>query len=84
MSASSLINRLLNGPHTGYWIVLVGALALAVSACFTDIFIDESESAPTEESRQRWGLKATKVTRPLMVLAFVLIALFAVWNMLQP
>ncbi|OJV43327.1 MAG: hypothetical protein BGO25_08245 [Acidobacteriales bacterium 59-55] len=78
MSAPSIVDRLFHGPHSNYLIVLVVAVVLAIRLCFVDIFIDESESPPSEEARERWGLKATKVTRPLMVAAFVLIAAFAI------
>lgn len=84
MSTSSIEFHLFHGPHSGYLLVLVGALGLAVYSCFVDIFIDESESAPSEEARQRWGIKATKTTRTMMVSLFLLIALFAIWKMWQP
>jgi hypothetical protein len=76
------MNRLFHGPHSGYLIVFGVAVVLAIRSCFVDVFIDESESPPTEEARERWGLKANKVTRPLMVVAFALIAAFAAWKML--
>ena len=84
MSDISIVNRLFHGPHSNYLFIAVIAIALAIQSCFADVFIDESESPPTEDARERWGGKATKVTRPLMVATFVLIAAFIVWKILQP
>lgn len=70
--------------HPGY-IVFVGvAVFLAVRACFVDVFMDESETPPSEYAREKRGLKATKVTRPIMIGVFVLMAAFGVWKMFQP
>jgi len=70
--------------HPGY-IVFVGvAVFCAVRACFVDVFMDESESAPSEYASEKRGLKATKVTRPIMIGVFVLMAAFGVWKMFQP
>lgn len=78
---ASLMTRI---AHPGY-IVFVGvAVFCAVGACFVDVFIDESESAPSEFVREKRGLKATKVTRPIVVLVFALMAALGVWRMLQP
>ena len=78
------MDRLFHGPHSGYVVMLAAGLFLAIRSCFVDVFIDESESAPSEVARERQGLKATKVTRPIMVIVFLLIAAFALWKMLQP
>jgi hypothetical protein len=79
--SASLISRI---AHPRY-IVFVGVAAFcAVRACFVDVFIDESESAPSEFAREKRGLKATKVTRPIMIGVFVSLAAFGVWKMFQP
>ncbi len=79
-----MIVRLLHGPHSGYVFFFSVAIFLAIRSCFVDVFIDESESAPSEIARERHGLKATKITRPIMVTIFLLMAVFAVWKMWQP
>ncbi len=84
MSATSIAYRFFQGPHSGYIVVLVPALCLAVRSCFVDVFIDETDSPPSDAAREKWGLKATKVTRPIMVGVFLLIAAFAFWKMWQP
>jgi hypothetical protein len=78
------MSRLFHGPHFNYVFVLVPAIILAIRSCLVDVFIDETESPPTEDARERHGLKATKVTRPIMVSAFALIAAVAAWKMFQP
>jgi hypothetical protein len=70
--------------HPGYIVFIAVAIFCAVRACFVDVFIDESESAPSEFAREKHGLKATKVTSPIMVLVFVLMGAFGVWKMVQP
>jgi hypothetical protein len=56
--------------------VLLG-LYLAVDACYADYFVDESDSAPmSEEDKERYALKATKVTRPIMIAIYLCIAGF--------
>ncbi len=76
--------RLLHSPHSGYWIMVLVSLYLAISVCFTDVLIDESDTAPSEEAREKLGIKMTKVTRPIAIILFLLIGVFAVWKMLQP
>ena len=73
-----------DGQRSGYILFVAVALFLAVRSCFVDVFIDESESSPSEYAREKQGLKATKITRPIMVLVFLLIAAFGVWKMYQP
>ncbi len=70
--------------HPGYFMFVAIGVFNAVRACFVDVFIDESESAPSEYAREKRGLKATKVTRPIMIGVFVLISAFGVWKMFQP
>ncbi len=84
MTASSITLHLLYGPNSGYIVVFVVAIFLAIRSCFADVFIDESESPASEEEKREWGWKATKVTRPIMVGAFLIMAAFAVWKMWQP
>jgi hypothetical protein len=84
MSISSVVGRLFYGPHRGYIFFFAAAIFNAVRSYFVDVFIDESESAPSEIARERHGLKATNVTRPIMVTIFLLAAAFAVWKMWQP
>jgi hypothetical protein len=79
--SASVISRI---AHPAYIVFLGVAAFCAVRACFVDVFIDESESAPSEFAREKRGLKATKVTRPIMIGIFVLIAVFGVWRMFQP
>ncbi len=75
--------RLFHGPHSGYIIMVALSLYLAISVCFTDVLIDESETAPSEEAREKLGIKMTKVTRPIAIVFFLLIGVFAVWKMWQ-
>jgi len=75
---------LFHGPHSGYIVVFIAAIILAVRSCVVDVFIDETESPPTEEAREKHGWKATRITPPIMVTAFVLMAVFAGWEMLKP
>ncbi|MDP9052015.1 MAG: hypothetical protein M3O31_15045 [Acidobacteriota bacterium] len=84
MSTSSIADRLLHGPHSGYIVLLIPAVILAIRSCFVDVFIGETESPPSEDAREKHGWKATKITRPIMVAEFGLMAAFAVWQMLQP
>lgn len=80
-----MISRILNGPNSGYAVLVVGGLSLALYACFTDYFVDESESSPmSEEDKERYALKATKVTRPIMIVIFLPVAGFGMWKMFQP
>jgi hypothetical protein len=78
---ASLMSRI---AHPGYIVFIAVAVFCAVRACFVDVFIDESESAPSEFAREKRGLKATKITRPIMVIVFLLMAAFGVWKMFQP
>jgi hypothetical protein len=84
MTLSSITFHLFHGPHSDYLLFLAVALFLAVRSWFVDNFIDESESAPSDVARESHGLKATKVTRPIMSMVFLLIAGFALWKMWQP
>ena len=60
-----MIERMIGGHNSGYWVLVASGLYMAVYACFTDYFIDESDSPPmSEEDKERYALKATKVTRP--------------------
>ena len=78
---SSLMSHV---AHPGY-IVFVGvAVFCTIRAWFVDVFMDESEAAPSEYARGKRGLKATKVTRPIMLGVFLLMAAFGVWKMFQP
>lgn len=81
---SSLVASLWHIAHPGYIVFIGVAMFCAIWACFVDIFIDESESSPSEFAREKRGWKATKVTRPIMVLVFVLMAAVGVWKMLEP
>ena len=78
------MNHFFDGRHAGYIVFLVTALFLAVRSCFVDVFIDESDSAPSDEATEARGWKATKVTRSIMVGVFLLMAGFAGWKMYQP
>jgi hypothetical protein len=82
--SNSIIIHLLYGPHSGFTIILIGAIILTVRAFYYDVFIDESESAPSEEATEKHGIKATKVTRPIMIGIPLLIAAFAIWKLWQP
>lgn len=84
MSVSSVVDHIFHGPDSGYLFIFAIALFLAIRSCFVDVFIDESESAPSEIAREHSGLKATKVTRPIMVIVFLLVAAFAAWKIWQP
>jgi hypothetical protein len=70
--------------HPGYIVFIGVALFCAIRACFVDVFIDESESSPSEFAREKRGWRATRVTRPIMVLVFALMAAVGVWKMLKP
>ena len=83
MSAALMSGNILNGSRVAYIGALVFVLLLALRACFADIFIDESESAYLEEDRLKRGLKATKVTRPIVVGLFLLIAAVICWRMIH-
>lgn len=73
-----------HGPHSGYTALLVVAILLFVRASFDDVFIDESESVPSEIANEKHGLKATRITRPIMMAIPLFIAAFAVWKLWQP
>jgi hypothetical protein len=79
--SASLMSRI---AHPGYMVFIGVAVFCAVRACFADVFIDESESAPSDYVEEKRGLKATKVTRPIMIGFFVLMAAFGIWKMFQP
>ena len=80
----SILDRLTNGPNAGYFVMFVAGIFCAVSACFADYFVDESESVPMSEGdKEKYALKATKITRPIMVGLFLSIACFAIWKMWQ-
>jgi hypothetical protein len=81
---NSIIHRLLNGPHSGYTLILIGAIIIGVRACYYDVFIDESEAAPSEIATEKRGLKATPLTRGIMITIAFLIGAFAVWKLWQP
>jgi hypothetical protein len=84
MTSSSMAFRLFHPPHPGYIVILAAAAYNFVSAFFVEVFIDESESAPSDIATEKRGLKATKVTRPIMIILFFLVGAFAVWKMWQP
>jgi hypothetical protein len=84
MSISSIKYHLLHGPHSGFIILLVFGILGMIYACFTDVFIDGSESGFTAEGIANRGLKATKITRPIMMVLYLSIAGFALWKMWQP
>jgi hypothetical protein len=79
-----IIFHLFYGPHRGYTLLLAGAIILAIRACYYDVFIDESESAPSEIATEKRGLKATKYNRPIMIGIPSLIAAFCLWKLWQP
>ena len=75
---------MISGHNSGYWVLLAFGLYMAIYACFADYFIDESDSSPmSEEDKQRYALKATKVTRPIVIVVALSIAGFGVWKMFQ-
>jgi hypothetical protein len=76
--------HLFHGPHSGYTAILLGAILLLVGACFDDVFIDESESAPSEIATERRAFKATKTTRPIMIAITSAMIAFAIWKISQP
>ena len=80
----SLMFRLFHGPHASYFDLLVVAILLAIGACLSDVFIDESESSYSDDDRERHGWKATKYNRPFFVGIFLLLAAFAIWKLWQP
>ena len=80
----SILDRLSSGPNSGYFVLLVAGIFCAANACIADYFVDESDSPPMSEAdKEQYGLKATKVTRPIMVGIFLLVAGFATWKMWQ-
>jgi hypothetical protein len=79
-----MIAHLIHGPHFFYAILFAVAIFNAIRSCFADVFFDGTESAPTDEALEKLGWKATKITRPIMVVVFLLIAAFAVWKVWQP
>jgi hypothetical protein len=84
MTISYILDRLFHGPHVGYVVVLIVGLYNAVSSWFVDAFLDESESSASDDAeRVGLGWKATKFTRPIMSMIFMLAAAFALWKMWQ-
>lgn len=82
--STSIIFHLFRGPNSGYTPVLIVAIILTIRACYYDVFIDESESPPSKIATEKSGLKATKFTRPIMIIIPLLIAAFIVWKLWQP
>ncbi len=76
--------HLFYGPHHGYTLILVGAIILAIRASYYDVYIDESESPPSQIATEKRGIKATKFTRPIAIGVPLLIAAFAIWKLWQP
>jgi hypothetical protein len=76
--------HLFHGPHSDYTALLIVAILLIVQACYVDVFIDESESAPSEIANEKRGIKATKITRPIMIAISVVIGALAIWKICQP
>jgi hypothetical protein len=64
--------------------MLIAAIIMAVQSCYYDVFINESEASPSEEATERHGIKATKVTRSIMIAISFFIAAFAIWKLWQP
>jgi hypothetical protein len=83
MSAILVTGTWLSGLRGAYIGALVFVLLLAGRACFVNIFIDESEPSYSDEDRLKRGWKATRVTRPIVVGVFLLIAAFIFWRMLH-
>lgn len=82
--SNSIIFKLWYGPHSGYTSMLIAAIIMAVQSCYYDVFINESEASPSEEATERHGIKATKVTRSIMIAISFFIAAFAIWKLWQP
>jgi hypothetical protein len=76
----SIMLHLFRGPHSDYLVLLIVGIVLAIRATYYESFADESESGPSEE----YGLKATKITRPVMIIVSLSMAVFAIWKMWQP
>jgi hypothetical protein len=83
MPIPSIESRLFHGPHRCYILIVIFSLYLAISTCFTDVLIDESDSAPSDAAREKWGIKMTNVTRPIAIACFLSIGTLAVWWMWQ-
>ena len=80
-----MLQRMLFGPNSGFLVIAAIAFYLAISSLSADVFLDESESAPlSDEERQLHGLKATKVTRPLVFGGFLMMAIFCLWKASRP
>lgn len=80
---ADMSERYLSISHPGYVPFVAFALFLAVRSCFVDVFVDESESAPSEEA-EKHGMKATKLTRSLMIVIFLGMAAIGIWKTIQP
>jgi hypothetical protein len=65
---------------SGIFIGFVAVFLAFRAAIETDVFIDESDSAPSQEAREKWGINATPLTRTLLCGMFLLFAAFCFWK----
>ena len=64
-------------------VLLFGSLVLALRSLTLDIFIDESDSPPSETADELRGVKATKGNRILLVCISLAVAIYAIWTMVK-
>jgi hypothetical protein len=63
--------------------LLFVSLVIAVRALTLDIFIDESDSPPSETADELRGVKATKGNRILLICISLAVAIYAIWTMVK-
>jgi hypothetical protein len=81
--SESIIYKLFSGPNRGYWVLVIGAVIIGVRATYYDIFIDETDSGPSEIADEKRGVKATIQSRVLLICICLGICTFAFWMMLH-
>jgi hypothetical protein len=62
---------------------MIGAFIIGVRATYYDIFIDETDSGPSEIADEKRGVKATIESRILLISICLGICAFAIWMMLH-
>ncbi len=71
----------LSRTHMGDVAILLGAVTIAVRACYYELFIDESDSPPSEIANEERGIIPTLITRALMISIMLAVAGFAIWKL---
>ena len=79
----SITHKLFSGPNSGYWVLVMGAVIIAVRATYYDIFIDETDLGHSEIADEKHGVKATWQSRLVLLCVCAGICTFAFWKMLH-